>query len=49
MARGIDTAAHQGSLESGTLAVMGGGVDVVYPKQNADLYEDIIERGVVIA
>jgi len=37
MARGIDTAAHQGSLESGALAVMGGGVDGVYPKQNANL------------
>ncbi len=48
MARGIDTAAHQGALESGTLAVMGGGVDVVYPKQNAALYEDIVARGVVI-
>ncbi len=49
MAKGIDTAAHQGALESGTLAVMGGGVDVIYPKQNAALYEDIVARGVVIA
>ena len=48
MARGIDTAAHRGALESGTLAVMGGGVDVVYPKQNAALYEEIVARGVVI-
>ena len=49
MARGIDAAAHRGALESGTLAVMGGGVDVVYPKQNAALYEEIVARGVVIA
>ena len=49
MAKGIDTAAHQGALERGTLAVMGGGVDVIYPKQNAALYEDITARGVVIA
>ncbi|MDP6817985.1 MAG: DNA-processing protein DprA [Alphaproteobacteria bacterium] len=49
MARGIDTAAHRGALESGTLAVMGGGVDVIYPKQNAALYEEIVARGVIIA
>jgi DNA processing protein len=49
MALGIDAAAHQGALDSGTLAVMGGGVDVVYPKQNAALYEDIVARGVAIA
>lgn len=48
MARGIDTAAHNGALETGTLAVMGGGVDMVYPKQNAALYEEIVARGVVI-
>jgi len=40
--------AHQGVLEGGTLAVIGGGVNMVYPKQNAELYEDILARGVVI-
>ena len=33
MARGIDTAAHEGALATGTLAVLGGGVDVVYPQE----------------
>jgi len=49
MARGIDSSAHQGALESGTVAVMGGGVDVIYPKQNAELYEDIVARGLAVA
>lgn len=49
MARGIDTAAHEGSLKSGTAAVLAGGVDVVYPKENQALYEKIIENGVVLA
>ena len=49
MARGIDTAAHQGSLNSGTIAVVAGGVDVVYPEENQKLYDEIIEKGAVIA
>jgi len=49
LARGIDTAAHEGSLESGTTAVVAGGIDVVYPPENQKLYESIIERGAVIA
>ncbi len=49
MARGIDTAAHQGALESGTIAVVAGGVDVVYPEENQKLYDEIIEKGAVIA
>ena len=49
MARGIDSSAHQGAMESGTVAAMGGGVDVVYPKQKASLYEDIVARGLAIA
>ena len=49
MARGIDAMAHAGALESGTVAVMAGGVDVVYPAQNAALYEEIVERGAVIS
>ena len=49
MARGIDASAHEGALETGTVAVLGGGVDVVYPKENARLYEEIVARGAVIS
>jgi len=49
LARGIDTAAHKGALDSGTVAVVAGGIDVVYPKENQALYEDIAARGVVLA
>lgn len=49
LARGIDTAAHQGSINSGTIAVVAGGVDVVYPEENKKLYDEIIEKGAVIA
>ncbi|MBL6945807.1 MAG: DNA-protecting protein DprA [Rhodospirillales bacterium] len=49
MARGIDAAAHEGALASGTAAVLGGGVDVVYPRENEGLYESIRERGVMVS
>ncbi|MBL8639015.1 MAG: DNA-protecting protein DprA [Alphaproteobacteria bacterium] len=51
LARGIDTAAHQGAIEFGTVAVVAGGVDVVYPKENSDLYQQIIHApcGAVIS
>ena len=49
MARGIDAAAHAGALDTGTTAVLGGGIDVVYPKENAALYDSIRERGVLIS
>jgi len=49
MARGIDTAAHAGSLSTGTVAVLGGGVDVVYPRENAALYEKICAEGAVVS
>ena len=49
MARGIDTAAHNGALDTGTIAVVAGGIDVVYPRENQKLYEDICQRGLVIA
>ncbi len=51
MAMGIDSCAHRGALEAGgvTVAVLGTGVDVAYPPRNARLYEEIIERGLVIS
>lgn len=45
LARGIDTAAHLGALEGGTIAVFAGGVDVVYPAENAVLAQEIVEKG----
>ncbi len=49
LARGIDTAAHRGALSSGTLAVMAGGIDVVYPEENEDLFAQIIDTGVAFS
>jgi len=49
LARGIDGAAHEGALESGTVAVVAGGIDVIYPPEHADLFARIAEAGVVIA
>ncbi|RWM83437.1 MAG: DNA-protecting protein DprA [Mesorhizobium sp.] len=45
LARGIDTAAHQGSLASGTIGVLAGGLDLPYPPENAGLCNEIAERG----
>jgi DNA processing protein len=49
LARGIDTAAHMGSIHAGTAAVIAGGIDVVYPPENKALQNDIAERGLLIA
>jgi DNA processing protein len=49
LARGIDTAAHVGSIDSGTVAVIAGGIDVVYPPENRALQDAIAERGLLIA
>lgn len=51
LARGIDTAAHNGALTAKgmTIAVMAGGVDVVYPPENEALYERIVEHGAVVS
>lgn len=45
LARGIDTAAHHGSLDTGTVAVLAGGLDQPYPPENIDLYNEIAGRG----
>lgn len=51
MARGIDTQVHKGSLEAQgkTIAVLGSGIKVIYPKENTDLYKNICEEGLVIS
>jgi DNA processing protein len=49
LARGIDTAAHEGALASGTVAVLAGGVDDTYPPENARLYEHIVQEGVIVS
>src|SRR6185437_119052 len=45
LARGIDTAAHEGAMPTGTVAVLAGGIDSVYPEENRELHEAIAERG----
>jgi DNA processing protein len=49
LARGIDASAHDGALETGTIAVMAGGVDVVYPEENRPLYDAAVDRGLALS
>ncbi|HEX7416272.1 MAG TPA: DNA-processing protein DprA [Smithellaceae bacterium] len=51
MARGLDSAAHRGALTAHgrTIAVLGSGLDVIYPPENKKLYADIIQNGAVIS
>lgn len=49
LARGIDAGAHRGAIVSGTIAVMAGGVDVIYPPGNTDLYRAIGSEGAIVA
>ncbi len=48
LARGIDTAAHEASLERGTAAVLAGGIDYIYPPENEALHHEIARRGLLI-
>ncbi|HEY2048300.1 MAG TPA: DNA-processing protein DprA [Caulobacteraceae bacterium] len=49
LARGIDAAAHAGSVETGTVAVLAGGVDRPYPPENQDLYRQLALGGCVVS
>lgn len=49
LARGIDTAAHSASLATGTVAVIAGGINTIYPPENEALYREISARGVVVS
>jgi DNA processing protein len=51
MARGIDSVAHWGAISGGgrTLAVLGCGVDVIYPRENRNLFEQIIDHGAILS
>ena len=49
LARGIDSAAHDGALDSGTIGIVAGGIDVFYPPENEARQQAIAERGLVLA
>ncbi len=49
LARGIDAAAHAGALASGTIAVIAGGINHIYPQENTELYRKIYARGLVVS
>ncbi len=51
LARGIDASAHLGAINSpsSTIAVLGTGVDIVYPKENSSLYDEISKKGLILS
>ncbi|HYC64770.1 MAG TPA: DNA-processing protein DprA, partial [Reyranellaceae bacterium] len=49
LARGIDAAAHRAALATGTVAVLAGGIDQIYPPENRGLYGEIAERGLLLS
>jgi DNA processing protein len=49
LARGIDAAAHEAALATGTVAVLAGGIDQIYPPQNADLHGRIAAQGLILS
>ncbi|WP_333573007.1 DNA-processing protein DprA [Sphingomonas sp.] len=48
LARGIDTAAHQGALAGGTVGVIASGIDIVFPPENAELQERVAAQGLLV-
>ncbi|MGF1605795.1 MAG: DNA-processing protein DprA [Rhodothalassiaceae bacterium] len=48
LARGIDAAAHEGSLATGTVAVLAGGIDIVYPRDHAELQDQVAAQGLLV-
>lgn len=49
LARGIDAAAHQGAIATGTIAVIAGGIDIVYPPEHIELQERVAAEGLLLA
>ena len=49
LARGLDTAAHAGSLATGTIGVIASGIDIAFPPENRDLQERVANEGLLIA
>ncbi|WP_375396887.1 DNA-processing protein DprA [uncultured Sphingomonas sp.] len=49
LARGLDTAAHQGSLATGTIGVIASGIDIAFPPENRELQERVADEGLLIA
>ncbi len=49
LARGIDAAAHSAAIETGTIACLAGGLDIVYPRENQQLYENIRSKGLLVS
>ncbi|MEM9779104.1 MAG: DNA-processing protein DprA [Pseudomonadota bacterium] len=49
LARGIDTAAHEASVATGTIAVLAGGIDRIYPRENLELARQIAEEGLILS
>ena len=49
LARGIDAAAHDAALATGTVAVMAGGVDIIYPAENTSLAEKVGQQGLIVS
>jgi DNA processing protein len=48
LARGIDTEAHRGSIDSGTIGVIASGIDMVFPPENRDLQGQVADRGLLV-
>jgi DNA processing protein len=49
LAKGIDTAAHIAALDCGTVGVIAGGIDHIYPVENSNLYQEIYKRGLIVS